>query len=301
MSAHNLTDDPSTPFVKLWPRPSKFVTNGTECAVYMNGFGPEGGFHLGSYEDIYHPMCLISFMVVRRCCALYKAPFHKHLNELFGLVPYMPSNWECNPDNIPGLRHLWDDDLVWSWQLHDHSHNKSNISSQFRWENDPTKVVTVCQRLVGFGNHNKGKRNFFYQCFGGYWNERNKIFQFEQHPDGFIWNEIEERIHHGVGIMVDYICTNLSLSTSEWIEHFREEAVDSLLERHSPETLRTFQWLKDSEFLKTILEVDRPTRWTWLQLRRRLVLGDGKENPPDMLVGCNNNKAGPSGTANDIM
>jgi hypothetical protein len=126
MSAHNR---PSTPSVKLWPRPSKFVLDGTECAVCMNGFGPKGGFHLGSCEYIYHPMCLISFMVVRRRCALCKAPFHERLYELFGLVPYMPSSWECNPDNTPGLRHLWGDDLVWSWRLHDHSHNKSNISS----------------------------------------------------------------------------------------------------------------------------------------------------------------------------
>ena len=114
MSAHNLRGDPSTPSVKLWPRPSKFVTNKTECAVCMNGFGPEGGFHLGSREHIYHPMCLISFMVVHRRCTLYKAPFHERLYELFGLVPYMPVSWECNPDNIPSLRNHWGDDLVWS-------------------------------------------------------------------------------------------------------------------------------------------------------------------------------------------
>jgi hypothetical protein len=76
MSAYNLRGDPSNQSVKLWPRPSKFVLYGTECAVYMNGFGPEGGFHLGSYEHIYHPMYLISFMVVCRHCALCKAPFH---------------------------------------------------------------------------------------------------------------------------------------------------------------------------------------------------------------------------------
>jgi hypothetical protein len=177
MSAHNLTGDPSIQSMKLWPHPSKFVLEGMECAVCMNGFGPEGGFYLGSYEHIYHPMYLIIFMVVRICCALCKAPFHKRLYELFGLVPYMPSSWECNLENTPGLCYLWGDDLVWSWRLHDHSHNKSNISSQFRWENDHEEVIKVCQRLVGVGNQNEGKRNFFYQCFRGYWNERNKRFQ----------------------------------------------------------------------------------------------------------------------------
>jgi hypothetical protein len=42
MSAHNLRGDPSIQSMKLWPRPSKFVLDGTQCAVCMNGFGPEG-------------------------------------------------------------------------------------------------------------------------------------------------------------------------------------------------------------------------------------------------------------------
>jgi hypothetical protein len=33
MSAHNLKGDPSTPSVKLWPRPSKFVLDGTILCV----------------------------------------------------------------------------------------------------------------------------------------------------------------------------------------------------------------------------------------------------------------------------
>jgi hypothetical protein len=77
--------------------------------------------------------------------------------------------------------------------------------------------------------------------------------------------------------------------------------VDYLLERHSPETLRTLERLKDLEFLKTILEVDGPTQQTRLQLRRRLVLGDGEVNPPDMPVGSNDNEACPSSTTNDTM
>jgi hypothetical protein len=101
--------------------------------------------------------------------------------------------------------------------------------------------------------------------------------------------------------MPDDIRHNLTLSTSEWLERFKGEAVDYLLERHSPKTLRTLEQLKDSEFLKTILEGDGPARWTRLQLRRRLVLGDGEDNLPDMPVGRNDNKVGPSGTANDTM
>jgi hypothetical protein len=40
----------------------------------------------------------------------------------------MPINWELNQDNAPDLCHLWGDDLVWSWRIHDHSYNKSNLS-----------------------------------------------------------------------------------------------------------------------------------------------------------------------------
>jgi hypothetical protein len=131
MSSHNLRSDPSIPSVKLWPNPSKFVLDGTECAVYMNGFRLERGFHLGSCKHIYHPMCLINFMVVHRRCALCKAPFHEGLYNLFGLHPYMPDSWKCNPENTLSLCHLWGDDLVWSWRLHDHLYNKSNINLQF--------------------------------------------------------------------------------------------------------------------------------------------------------------------------
>jgi hypothetical protein len=67
ISCHDLRDDPSVQSTKLWPNPSTFVLDGTVCAVCMYGFRPEGGFHLGSCEHIYHPMCLINFMVTHRC------------------------------------------------------------------------------------------------------------------------------------------------------------------------------------------------------------------------------------------
>jgi hypothetical protein len=131
-------------------------------------YGLKRGFHLGSCEHIYHPMYLINLMVARRHCVMCKAPFYERLYELFGLHPYLPINWQCNPKNLAGLRHLWGNDLVWSWQLHDHSHNKSNLSSQCNWENDHEEIVRICQKLVDAGSHNQGKSNFFYQCFNSY-------------------------------------------------------------------------------------------------------------------------------------
>ena len=132
--------------IRLWScgqNPLRFVLGGTKWTVYMNGFGPEGGFHLKSCEYIYHPMCLISLMVAYRHRALYKAPFHEHLYDLFGLSPYMLISWECNLENFPGLHHIWGDDLVWSWRLHDHFHNKNNVSFKFRWKNDHEEIVRM--------------------------------------------------------------------------------------------------------------------------------------------------------------
>jgi hypothetical protein len=113
-----------------------------------------------------------------------------------------------------------------------------------------------------------------------------------------MWNENRECIYHCVGIILEDIRDNLMLSTSEWLERFKGEAVDYLLKRHFPKTLRTLERLKDSEFLKAILEVDGLPRLTRLQLQRCLVLGEDEDNLSKVPIGRNDNKAGPSGTAN---
>ena len=169
------------------------------------------------------------------------------------------------------------------------------------WENDPIQIVMICQKLVDSRGQNEGKRNFFYQCFGGYWHAENERFQFGHHPQGFRWNEVGERIHHDVGDMPNNIAEKLQFLESEWIQRFKGEAIHYLLEKHSPETLRTLEKLKDSDFLKAILEADGPARRTRSQIRRRLVLSNGDDNPLDMPIGRNDNEAGPSGTTDDTM
>jgi hypothetical protein len=101
-----------------------------------------------------------------------------------------------------------------------------------------------------------------------------------------------------VGNIPEDIRLNLTLSTSEWIQRFKGEAVDSLLEKHSPETLQTLEWLKNSEFLQAIPEVDGPARRTRLQTRQRLI-PEGKDD--QVPRGRNDNKVGPSGTSSDIV
>jgi hypothetical protein len=160
MSYHNLLGAPS---MKLWPNPSRFLLNGTEYAMCMNGFGLEGRFHLGSCKHIYHPVCLISLMVARRRCVLCKAPFHECLYKLFGLTLYMPINWEYSPENLLGLHHAWGEDLVWSWRHHDYSHNENTMSSQFVWENHHEEIVKVTRRK--FESYDCVNNSSF-SCFG---------------------------------------------------------------------------------------------------------------------------------------
>jgi hypothetical protein len=52
-----------------------------------------------------------------------------------------------------------------------------------------------------------------------------------------MWNEKGERIIDGVENIPEDIRLNLALSTSEWLQRFKGEAMDYLLEKHSPETL----------------------------------------------------------------
>jgi hypothetical protein len=116
-----------------------------------------------------------------------------------------------------------------------------------------------------------------------------------------MWNEKGERIIHGVGNISKDICLNLTLSTLEWLERFNGDTVDYFLEQHSLDTLRILQRLKDLEFLKTILEVNGPTRQTRFQSKRHLVLGNDKDGLQEIPIGRNDNEAGPSGTANDTV
>ena len=126
-SSHHLADPPQAT-QKLWAAPKKFVFDGTTCCICYNAFGSKGGFILGTCEHMYHPICLIAHMVIRRHCWQCKAPFHERLYELFGLFPYMPLSLEQNPETTPGMPSRWGEDLVWNWRMSAHTLNKSTFS-----------------------------------------------------------------------------------------------------------------------------------------------------------------------------
>ena len=188
-SCHHLADPPQAP-QKLWAAPAKFVIDGTTCCICFNAFGPEGGFIVGTCEHMYHPICLIADMVIRRRCYQCKAPFHEQVYKLFGLCPYMPPSWEHNPENTLGMPSKWGQDLVWNWKMSAHTLDKSAFSFAIGWENDHKEIVKVTNSIIkGNSRMAIGVRNFFYQCFKGYWDSENQRFQFGTHPRGLIYNE----------------------------------------------------------------------------------------------------------------
>jgi hypothetical protein len=284
-SCHDLQMKPEVKCRKLWPNPQPWVLDGSkDCMVCLNPFGPEGGWALGSCPHMFHPMCLINILLVRRFCQMCKSPFHERLYEVFGLTPYMPPSHERNPLNTEGecFRNQWGEDLIWSWRANTHSTFKSNVSAMLGWENDHEEIVRVCKKIIGSQANDQGKRNFFYQTLDGYWDAKNNQFQFGQHPQGLIWNKDGRLITDQQGHAPMSAREAVQMSLSEWKELWKKKAVDFLLEEHSPQTLRTLEALRNSQILRSLSEVDGPFRRTRMRARRSILLDDG---------------AGPSGTA----
>lgn len=284
MSSHDLRGDPNVQSFKLWPKPAPFVMNNDQCIMCLNPFGPEGGYHLGSCDHLYHPICLISLMITRRRCSVCRAPFHERLYEMFGLVRYMPPHWECNPENSEDRKDTWGNDLVWSWRTGTHSVYKSQLSSQFGWENNPAEIVRVAHKLIpGRSQIAQGQRNFFYSCFGGHWNEATREFNLGPHPLGHFWKHNGERVSSNDPVALHEMMVALTTSVSEWRDKFQVEAVDFLLEEHSPATKRALEEMKNSQFMKAILDADGPSRGTRSRARKRLQLPED-DGPDDFIV-----------------
>lgn len=282
-SSHDLQLKEGVTSRQLWPQPAPWMFDGTKCVMCYNPFGPEGGWALGSCKHMFHPMCLISIFLVRRFCPSCRAPFHARLYEVFGLTSYMPPSHERDPINTPGegYRPQWGEDLIWSWRAQTHSVFKNDISLSFGWEHDHTEIVRVCHKIIGSAPQDEGKRNFFYQTMDGYWNSDKKIFQFGKHPKGFMWNRNGELVTDKRGHASMTALEAVQMDLSEWKETWRSEAVDFLLDEHSPSTLRCLEELRNSQMLRNLSEVDGPFRRTRTRARRSLMLSD---------------EAGPSGT-----
>lgn len=74
----------------------------------------------------------------------------------------------------------------------------------------------------------------------------------------------------------------VQMDLSEWKEQWKNDAVDYLLDEHSPMTLRTLEEMRSSQILRNLTDVDGPFRRTRTNTRRSILRNDG---------------AGPSNTA----
>lgn len=232
-----------------------------------------------------------------------KAPFHERLYELFGLQRYMPPSWEFNATNAPEHPDKWGADLLWCWKSQIHALQKPELSEIFGWQSDAAEVVKVCEHLIPLkDNSSLGKRNFFYQCFNGHWNEEENEFRFGPHPRGWLWNMDGLRVTDDDGVRnfeegayeEPSAREELHISESEWREIFRNDAIDFLMDEHSPRTRQALQEMQQSQFMRDLLEEEGPARRTRSRVRR---LYSGEEN---VVVGTHDNEAGTSNTPMNI-
>ena len=275
----------------LWPKPASFVLDHTKCPICQDEFGPEGGWALGSSAHVYHPQCLITQCLIRRRCVLCSAPFHDRLYAMFNLTTYMPPSWEHSADTT-AERSLWGRDLVWSWRQGQHDQENGQASSQLNWETDPAEIFRVAPRLMGKGPQNEGRRAFFYQCLGGYFDKNSSTFKWGPHPQGHRWNFQGERTANR-----DENASLEDLNDAQYLDstygpYYMSQALDYLLEAHSPQTTRTLQALKDSKVLESILNADGPASRT--RAKRKLEVGEssnyecgegsGSQDDPNVIV-----------------
>jgi hypothetical protein len=223
---------------------------------------------------------------------------------MFGLVHYMPPSHEFHAGNAPDNGEKWGSDLVWSWRFKHHSLQRPQLSDEWGWENNPMEVVKVCENLIPIKDkYSLGKRNFFYQCFNGHWNEESHEFRFGPHPKNWLWNVGGVRVTDDDGVRIveqgEYKAPttreSVQFSESEWREIFKGDAIDFLLDEHSPGTRQALREMQGSQFMRDLMDEDGPTRRTRSRARRLY-------NPhEDVVLGTNDNEAGPSNTANSPM
>jgi hypothetical protein len=257
----------------LWPNPASFVLDHTKCPICLEPFGPEGGWALGSCKHVYHPQCLITHCLIRRRCVICAAPFHDRLYAMFNLMTYMPPSWEHSIDTTTESR-LWGKDLLWSWREGVHDQEMGSAASQLNWETDPAEILRVAFALMGKGPQNEGKRSFFFQCLGGYFDKTTRTFKWGAHPNGHRWNlEGQRGVNRTDQTSVEDL-TSMAYLDSSYGPYYQSQAVDYLLELHSPQTKRTLEALKDSNVLQSILKANGPAART--RAKRKLQVQDSE-------------------------
>ena len=169
---------------------------------------------------------------------------------------------------------------MWNWRMSAYSLNKSAFSFAIGWENDHEEILRVANSIIKENSRSAiGVCNFFYQCFKDYWDSENQRFQFGTHPLGLIYNEVGQVL--GVGENAPLETRNeVNIVESNWTSIFKEKAVDFLLEKHSPTTMRVLRQMQSSQYMRDALDIDGPARNTCAAVKRALDMNPANEVGP---------------------
>ena len=161
-----------------------------------------------------------------------------------------------------------------------HTLDKSAFSFAIGWENDHEEIVRVANSIIkGNSRTATSIRNFFYQCFKGYWDLDNQRFQFGTHPLGLIYNEARQVVGVGGDAPLE-VRNKVNMAESNWTSIFKEKAVDFFLEQHSPATMRVLRQMQSSQYMRDALEIDGSARHTRAAVRRALDMNPANEAEP---------------------
>lgn len=89
------------------------------------------------------------------------------------------------------------------------------------------------------GPQNKGRRAFFFQCLGGYFDKSSRTFKWGLHPQGHRWNlEGERMVNRDENASMEDL-NDAAYLDSKYGPYFQSQALDYLLEVHSPQTTKS--------------------------------------------------------------
>ncbi len=132
---------------------------------------------MGTCAHMYHPQCIIPFMVQCKQCVLCQTPFHKQLYAMFNLEHYMSLDWEYNVENANGYERKWGSIQVWKWQYCVHALYVATTFVNFK---KYTTMVTIAYHAL-YLDPNDGCQNLFCQVAKGYWDRLQEQFHFGTH------------------------------------------------------------------------------------------------------------------------
>jgi len=101
------------------------------------------------------------------------------------------------------------------------------------WKTDPEEIVRVALRLIEKGAYNKGRRTFFFQCLGRYYNKTFRTFKWGHHLQEHHWNLHGEKMANQDDNASLKDLNSLAYFNSMYSPYYQIQVLDYLLEAHS--------------------------------------------------------------------